>query len=95
MNLRPILDKIIIKPQEPEQKTTGGIIIANVKNEGIIKAEVLSVGPGAHDSKEDFVVPDVNVGDIVLVNNMSGQQINYDDNEYIVITNNEIVAILD
>jgi len=95
MNLRPILDKIIIEAQEPEKKTTGGIIIANVKNEGIIKAKVLAVGPGAYDSKRNFVVPDVNVGDVVLVNNMSGQKINHNDNEYVVITNNEIVAVLD
>lgn len=95
MNLRPILDKIIIEAQEPEQKTTGGIIIANAKNEGIIKAKVLAVGPGAYDSKKNFVVPDINVGDVVLVNNMSGQKINHNDNEYVVITNNEIVAVLD
>jgi len=94
MNLRPILDRIIIKSQDPEQETSGGIIIANAKNEGIIKAEVLAVGPGAYDEKGNFVVPDVNVGDEILVNNMAGQKFEHDEENYVAISNNEIVAVL-
>ena len=94
MNLRPILDRIIIKSQEPEQETSGGIIIANAKNEGIIKAEVLAVGPGAYDEKGNFVVPDVNVGDEILVNNMAGQKFEHDEEQYVAISNDEIVAVL-
>jgi chaperonin GroES len=94
MNLRPILDRIIIKSQDPEQETSGGIIIANAKNEGIIKAEVLAVGPGAYDEKGNFVVPDVNVGDEILVNSMAGQKFEHDEENYVAISNNEIVAVL-
>jgi chaperonin GroES len=94
MNLRPILDRIIIKSQEPEQSTAGGIIIANAKNEGIIKAEVLAVGPGIYDEKGNFVLPDVNVGDEILINNMAGQKFKHDEQEYVTISNNEIVAVL-
>jgi chaperonin GroES len=94
MNLRPILDRIIIKSQEPEQSTAGGIIIANAKNEGIIKAEVLAVGPGTYDEKGNFVLPDVNVGDKILINNMAGQKFKHDEQEYVTISNNEIVAVL-
>jgi chaperonin GroES len=94
MNLRPILDRIIIKSQEPEQSTAGGIIIANAKNEGIIKAEVLAVGPGTYDEKGNFVLPDVNVGDEILINNMAGQKFKHDEQEYVTISNNEIVAVL-
>lgn len=94
MNLRPILDKIIIKTQDPEKETTGGIIIANAKNEGIVEAEVLAVGPGTYDNKDNFVVPDVNVGDRILVNNMAGQKFKHDEQEYVTIVNDEIVAVL-
>ena len=94
MNLRPILDRIIIKSQEPEQSTAGGIIIANAKNEGIIEAEVLAVGPGTYDDKDNFVKPDVNVGDRILVNNMAGQKFKHDEQDYVTISNNEIVAVL-
>ena len=94
MKIRPILDRIIIKAQGPEETTAGGLIIANAKNEGIIEAEVLAVGPGAYDKKGNFVVPHVNVGNQILVNSMAGQKFEYDDQEYVTISNNEIVAVL-
>ena len=94
MNLRPILDRIIIKTQDPEQSTAGGIIIANAKNEGIVEAEVLAVGPGTYDKKDNFVVPEVKPGDRILVNNMAGQKFNHDEQEFVTISNDEIVAVL-
>jgi chaperonin GroES len=94
MNLRPILDRIIIKAQDPEQETAGGIIIANAKNDGVIEAEVLAVGPGTYDEKENFVVPEVSVGDRILVSNMAGQKFEHDKEQYVTISNNEIVAVL-
>jgi len=94
MNLRPILDRIIIKVQDPEQETAGGIIIANAKNDGVIEAEVLAVGPGTYDEKENFVVPEVSVGDRILVSVGAGQKFEHDKEQYVTISNNEIVAVL-
>ena len=94
MAVKPILDRILIKPQEAETETTGGIIIANPKNEGIIQGEVLDVGPGAHDDKGNFITPGVEVGNVVLINAMSGQKFEHEDVEYIMITESEIVAVL-
>jgi chaperonin GroES len=94
MNLRPILDKIIIKTQEAEKETSGGIIIANAKNDGIIEAEVLAVGPGAYNDKGKFIVPGVEVGNRILVNAAAGQKFTHDETEYVTIVNSEIVAIL-
>lgn len=94
MNLRPILDRIIIKAQDPEQETAGGIILASAKNEGIVEAEVLAVGPGAYDERDNFVVPEVGVGDRVLLNAGSGQKFTHDEQEYVTVSNNEIVAVL-
>ena len=94
MNLRPILDRIIIRTQEPEQETSGGIIIANAKNDGIIEAEVLAVGPGAYDAKDNFVVPEVDVGNRILVSVGAGQKFTHDEQEFVTISNDEIVAVL-
>ena len=94
MKLKPILDRIIIKTQDPEETTAGGLIIANAKNEGIIEAEVLAVGPGAHNEKGKFVVPYVNAGNTILVNTMAGQKFTFEEEEYVTISNNEIVAVL-
>ena len=94
MSLRPILDKIIIKAQDPVEQTSSGIFIANAKNEGVVEAEVYAAGPGAYDDKGNFVEPEVEVGSRILVNAMAGQKFEYDDEEYASITNNEIIAIL-
>ena len=94
MSLRPILDKIIIKAQDPVEQTASGIFIANAKNDGVIEAEVYAAGPGAYDDKGNFVEPEVEVGSRVLVNAMSGQKFEYKDEEYVTIINDEIIAIL-
>lgn len=94
MSLKPILDKIIIKTQEPVEQTAGGIFIANAKNDGIIEAEVYAAGPGAYDNKGNFVTPEVEVGNRILINAASGQKFEYNDEEFVTITNDEIVAVI-
>lgn len=94
MSLKPILDKIIIKTQEPVEKTASGIFIANAKNDGIVEAEVYAVGPGAYDNKGNFVTPEVEVGNRILINAAAGQKFEYNDEELVTITNDEIVAVI-
>jgi len=94
MNLRPLHDKLIIKLQEAETQTAGGLIIANAKNEGIVKAEVLASGPGTYDSKGNFIEVSTKPGSTILVNNMAGQKFKHDEVEYVTISENEIVAVL-
>ena len=92
--LRPIHGKIIVKPQEAETKTSGGLIIANAKNDGIIQGEVLAVGPGEYDDKGNFVEPEVEEGNTILLHVMAGQKFEYDKEEYYTISSHEIVAVL-
>ena len=94
MNLRPILDKIIIKVDEPEEQTAGGIFIATVKQDGILEAEVLAVGPGTFDNKGNFTVPNINVGDRILVNPGTGDSYELSDVKYTTIVEKDIVAVL-
>ena len=94
MKIKPILDKIIIKPQEPAEETSGGIIIANAKNEGIIEAVVVAVGPGAYDDKGKFQEVRVAVGNRILVNNSAGEKFEFDKENYATIKENEIVAVV-
>jgi chaperonin GroES len=92
--LKPILGKIIIKPQDVEHETTGGIIIANAKNDGIIQGEVLAVGPGEYDDKGNFMKPDVEPGNIILLHTGAGQQFEYEKEKYQTITSKEVIAVL-
>jgi chaperonin GroES len=94
MSLRPILGKIIVKPQDAEQQTSGGLIIANAKNDGIIQGEVVAVGPGEYDEKGNFVKPSVQPGNTILLHTMAGHQFEYDDEKYQTISGHEVVAVL-
>jgi len=95
MNLRAIQDKVIVKTEEAEKETTGGIIIANASNEGVTKAQVLSVGPGAYDEdKRQFVATTTNVGDKILFNLNGGMTFTHEDEEYVTITEKEIIAVI-
>jgi len=94
MNLRPILDKIIIKIDEPDEQTAGGIFIAKSQPDTIMEAEVLAVGPGAHDDKGNFIVPEVSVGDRILVNPGTGESYEISDVKYTTITEREVIAVL-
>ena len=94
MNLRPILDKIIIKIDEPEEQTAGGIFIAKAQPDTIMEAEVLAVGPGTFDNKGNFTVPNINVGDRILVNPGTGDSYELSDVKYTTIVEKDIVAVL-
>jgi len=94
MKLTPILGKIIIKPQEAEAETSGGIIIANAENDGVIQGEVLAVGPGEYDDKGNFVEPEVKPGNTILLHTMAGQSFEYEKEKYQTISSHEIIAVL-
>ena len=94
MNLRPILDKIIIKVDEPDEQTAGGIFIAKSQPDAIMEAEILAVGPGAHDDRGNFIVPEVSVGDRILVNPCTGESYEISDVKYTTITEREVIAVL-
>ena len=94
MNIRPILDKIIVKVQDPEETTAGGLIIANAKNDGIVEAEVLAVGPGAYSDNGKFVAVTVEVGSRILMHTQAGYTFEHDKEEYATLTEKEIIAVL-
>jgi len=95
MNLRAIQDKLILKAEDAKTETSGGIIIPHAENEGVTKAQVLSVGPGAYDEdKRKFVATTTNVGDIILFNLNGGMTFTHDDEEYVTITEKEIIAVI-
>ena len=72
MNLKPILNRIIIKEKSPVKETAGGLIIASAKNEGITEGTVMAAGPGLYNEKGDWVPMEISVGSNVLYNTASG-----------------------
>lgn len=94
MTIKPLGDRVIIKNCEAEETTKGGIILAGAAKEKPLMAEVIAVGPGGNvDGKE--VEMYVKPGEKVVYSKYAGTEIKLDGVEYIVIRQNEILAVIE
>lgn len=88
VNIRPLSDRVLIKPAEAEEKTSTGIIIPDTAKEKPMEGEVIAIGQG----KKDEPIT-VKVGDKVLYGKYSGTEINIDGNKYLIMRESDIYAI--
>ena len=94
MNLRPLADRVIIKSSEVEETTKSGLILTGSAKEKPQMAEVIAVGPGGIvDGKE--VVMNVAVGDKVIYSKYAGNEVKVDGEEYIIVRQNDILAVVE
>ena len=94
MKLTPLADRVVLKMTEAEETTKGGIILTASAKEKPEMAEVVAVGPGGVvDGKE--VVMTVKVGDKVLTSKYSGTEVKVDGEEYNIVRQNDILAIVE
>ena len=89
MNIKPLADRVLIEPAPAETKTVGGIIIPDTAKEKPLKGTVVAVGHGTKD--EEMVLK---VGDQVLYGKYAGQEIQVDGVDYLIMKQNDILAII-
>ncbi len=89
MNIKPLADRVLIKPAAAEEKTVGGIIIPDSAKEKPLKGEVVAVGHGTKD--EEMVVKK---GDSVLYGKYAGTEIELDGEKYLIMRQSDILAII-
>ncbi len=94
MAIKPLADRVVIKMVEAEETTKGGIILAGAAKEKPQVAEVVAVGPGGNVEGKDVVMY-VKVGDRVLTSKYSGTEIKLDGEEFIIVRQSDILAIVD
>ena len=93
MKLVPLGDRVVLKQLIAEETTISGIVLPGQTKEKPQQAEVVEVGPGGNvDGKE--VVMQVAVGDKVIYSKYSGTEVELDDEEYIVVRQNDILAVI-
>ena len=93
MNIKPLADRVVIKMLEAEETTKSGIILTSKAQEKPQVAEIVAVGPGGVvDGKE--VKMEVKVGDQVIYSKYSGTEVKLDDEEYIIVKQSDILAII-
>ena len=93
MKLTPLADRVILKMLEAEETTKGGIILTASAKEKPSIAEVISVGPGG--MVDGHVVMTVKPGDKVITSKYSGTEVKVDDEEYTVVRQSDILAIVE
>ncbi len=89
MNIKPLADRVLIKPAAAEEKTLGGIIIPDSAKEKPLKGEVVAAGNGTKD--EDMVVKP---GDQVLYGKYAGTEIEIENEQYLIMRQSDILAII-
>jgi chaperonin GroES len=89
VNIKPLADRVLIEPQAAETKTASGIIIPETAKEKPQRGKVVAVGNG----KKKHVMT-VKVGDIVLYGKFSGTELKYEDQDYLIMREDDILAIV-
>ena len=94
MKLVPLGDRVVLKQLAAEETTKSGIVLPGQNKEKPQQAEVVAVGPGGVvDGKE--IKMEVKVGDNVIFSKYAGNEVKLDDDEYIVVRQNDILAIIE
>ena len=94
MNIRPLADRVVLKRMEAEETTKSGLILTSAAKEKPQMAEVLAVGPGGNvDGKE--IVMQVEVGQKVIYSKYAGTEVKVDGEEYTIVRQNDILAIVE
>ena len=91
---RPLHDRVVVKRIDAEEKTKGGIIIPDSAKEKPQQGKVIAVGLGKKE-KNERVALDVKAGDTILFGKYSGQDIKLDGEEYLIMREDEVLAVLD
>ena len=93
--VRPLHNRLIVRRLEEDDKTAGGIIIPDSAKEKPQQADVISAGPGRRDDKGNMIKMDVQKGDRVLFSKYSGSEVSLDGEEHLIITEDDVLAVLE
>jgi chaperonin GroES len=94
MKIKPLADRVVIKPAPAEEKTKGGIILPDTAKEKPVVGEIVAVGPGKVSDEGKKVPMEVKVGDKVLYGKYSGTEVTIEGDEYLIMREADIFAIV-
>jgi chaperonin GroES len=94
VSIKPLEDRIVVRPLEAEQTTASGLVIPDTAQEKPQEGEVVAVGPGRFDDNGNRVPVDVTVGDVVLYSKYGGTEVKTGGNEYLVLSARDVLAIV-
>ena len=92
VKLKPLADRIVVRPLEKDDKTRGGIILPDTAKEKPQEGEVVAVGPGRLSDDGKRVAMEVKVGDIVIYAKYGGTEIKIDDEKLMILRESDVLA---
>ena len=95
MNLRPLHDRIIVKRVDESEQKSGSIIIPDSAKEKPQQAEVVAVGNGRRQENGDLIALDIKAGDKILVGKYGGSEVSIDGEEYVILREDEVLAVIE
>jgi chaperonin GroES len=92
VKIKPMGDRVVVKPIEKEEVTRGGIYLPDTAKEKPQEGEVVAVGPGKKTDDGKLIKVDVAVGDVVIYAKYGGTEVKLDDEEFIILRESDILA---
>jgi len=94
MKIKPLADRVVVKPAEAEERTKGGIIVPDTAKEKPVWGEVVAVGPGRVSDDGKSIPMEIKAGDKVLYGKYSGTEVTIDGEELLIMRESDIFAIM-
>ena len=94
VNIKPLEDRIVVRPLDAEQTTASGLVIPDTAKEKPQEGTVIAVGPGRIDDNGNRVPLDVNVGDVVVYSKYGGTEVRYAGEDYLVLSARDLLAVV-
>ena len=94
VKIKPLGDRVLVKPMEAEERTKGGIILPDTAKEKPVMGEIIAVGPGKRSDDGKLVPMELSVGDKILYGKYSGTEIAFDGEEYLIMRESDIFGII-
>ena len=94
MNLKPLGDRVIVKPKAPAEVTKGGIILPDTAQEKPMEGEIVAIGNGKSDDNGKRIAMDLKVGDKVLYGKYSGTEVKINEEEYLIMRESDVYAVI-
>lgn len=94
MNLQPLEDRIVVKPQDAEATTASGLVIPDTAKEKPQQGEVLAVGAGRRSDSGDLIPMDVSQGDTVVYSKYGGTEITIEGDDLLILSARDVLAVV-
>ncbi len=94
MKIKPLADRVVVKPSEAEEKTASGIIIPDTAKEKPMQGEIVAAGKGRTTDEGKFIAMELKVGDKVLYGKYSGTEVTIDGQDYLIMRESDVYAII-